>query len=49
VITGEGRVLAANTPLWAVGTLARDLLSRGSGSERARVLTPEVDWSVVQV
>jgi hypothetical protein len=49
VITGEGRVLAANTPVWAVGALARDLLGQEADSERARVLTPEVDWSVVRV
>ncbi|MEU9247267.1 cache domain-containing protein [Streptomyces sp. NPDC048385] len=49
VITGEGRVLAANTPVWAVGALARDLLPEDVGVERARVRTPEVDWSVVRV
>ncbi|MFD8733366.1 cache domain-containing protein [Streptomyces sp. NPDC059618] len=49
VITSEGRVLAANTPTWAVGELARTLLSPEAGVERAAVRTPEVDWSVLRV
>ncbi|MFF3448441.1 cache domain-containing protein [Streptomyces sp. NPDC002667] len=49
VITSEGRVLAANTPTWAVGEMARTLLSRDAGVERAAVRTPEVDWSVLRV
>ncbi|MEU3787286.1 hypothetical protein [Streptomyces sp900129855] len=49
LITGEGRVLAANTPTWAVGEIARELLSDTAGVERATVRTPEVDWSVIRV
>ncbi|MGW4912799.1 cache domain-containing protein [Streptomyces sp. NPDC004270] len=49
VVTSEGRVLAANTPVWAVGEMARDLLGHEAGVERAAVRTPEVDWSVIRV
>ncbi|EMF56377.1 hypothetical protein SBD_2287 [Streptomyces bottropensis ATCC 25435] len=49
VITSEGRVLAANTPTWAVGEIARDLLGHEAAAERAAVPAPEVDWSVVRV
>ncbi|MEV7976887.1 cache domain-containing protein [Streptomyces sp. NPDC086519] len=49
VITAEGRVLAANTPTWAVGEIARELLVRAAGVERAAVRAPEVDWSVIRV
>ncbi|MFF4117521.1 cache domain-containing protein [Streptomyces sp. NPDC001714] len=49
LITGEGRVLAANTPDWAVGEIARDLLSHTAGVEQATVRNPEVDWSVIRV
>ncbi|MFF4801068.1 cache domain-containing protein [Streptomyces sp. NPDC001351] len=49
VITSEGRVLAANTPTWAVGEIARELLGHGAALEQAAVPTPEVDWSVIRV
>jgi hypothetical protein len=49
VITGQGQVLAANTPTWAVGEMARELLSHGTRAERAAVRAPEVDWSVIRV
>ncbi|MFF3332789.1 hypothetical protein ACFYWX_25050 [Streptomyces sp. NPDC002888] len=49
VITSEARVLAANTPTWAVGEIARELLGHGAGVEQAAVPTPEVDWSVIRV
>lgn len=50
VVTSEGRVLAANTPTWAVGEMARDLLLGHEASvERAAVRAPEVDWSVIRV
>jgi len=49
VITDEGRVLAANTPTWAVGEIARELLGRTAGIERAAVRAPQVDWSVIRV
>ncbi|WP_033328399.1 hypothetical protein [Streptomyces yerevanensis] len=43
VITSEGRVLAANTPTWAVGEMARELLGHEAGVERAAVRAPEAD------
>lgn len=49
VITSEGRVLAANTPTWAVGEIARELLRHDAAVERAAVPALEVDWSVVRV
>jgi hypothetical protein len=49
VITNEGQVLAANTPTWAVGEMARELLGQGAGVEREAVRAPEVDWSVIRV
>jgi hypothetical protein len=49
VVTSEGRVLAANTPTWAVGEMARELLGHGAGVEREAVRAPEVDWSVIRV
>lgn len=49
VITSEGQVLAANTPTWAVGEMARELLGRAARVERAAVRAPEVDWSVIRV
>ncbi|MBO4254548.1 cache domain-containing protein [Streptomyces griseorubiginosus] len=49
VITNEGQVLAANTPTWAVGEMARELLAPGSRVSRAAVPAAEVDWSVIRV
>ncbi|MEV7392766.1 cache domain-containing protein [Streptomyces sp. NPDC091215] len=49
VLTGEGRVLAANTPTWAVGEIARELIGGAAELEQAAVLAPEVDWTVIRV
>ncbi|MBE8515957.1 PDC sensor domain-containing protein [Amycolatopsis sp. H6(2020)] len=51
VATHEGRVLAANTPLWTPGSLARNLLQNKYTSDVDRVVinVPEVEWSVLRV
>ncbi|MEU3787668.1 cache domain-containing protein [Streptomyces sp900129855] len=49
VITSEAQVLAANTPTWAVGERARELLDAEAGVEREAVRAPEVHWSVIRV
>ncbi|MBV2155927.1 hypothetical protein [Kitasatospora sp. SUK 42] len=46
VLTGEGRVLAASTPAFPVGSLARALRAEPA-ADRARVPSGAVDWEVV--
>ncbi|MER7771233.1 hypothetical protein [Kitasatospora sp. NPDC096140] len=55
LLDGEGRVLAATTPVLPVGSLARALLGGPAGEpvggptvERVRVPSEAVDWMVVQ-
>ncbi|MFJ3217705.1 cache domain-containing protein [Kitasatospora sp. NPDC086801] len=48
LVTGEGRVLAASTPAFPVGSLARGLLA-DPAVERAAVPSSAADWEVVRI
>ncbi|MDH6709656.1 hypothetical protein P3T27_006404 [Kitasatospora sp. MAA19] len=48
LVTGEGRVLAASTPAFPVGSLARALLA-DPAVERAAVPSSAADWQVVRL
>jgi hypothetical protein len=49
LVTGEGRILATNTPARTVGALAHDLLASSPAADRAAVPATAADWSVIGV